>query len=197
MKKISTLFKKDIHNLGRVINEINPENRWVFDGEAVATQKFDGSACAVINGKLFKRYDAKKGKTAPEGAIPCKEADPVTGHHPHWVVCDPVAKEDAYFWEGFHALAGSGKVEDGTYELIGEKVQGNPENIKGHLLVKHGSEILNLASLDFEWIRSFLSNPDNNMEGIVFHHTADERMCKIRKSDFGIRRKTAKESVFR
>lgn len=197
MKKISTLFKKDIHNLGRVINEINPENRWVFEGKAVATQKFDGSACAVISGKLFKRYDAKRGKIAPEGAIPCQEADPVTGHHPHWVACDPASKEDAYFWEGFHALAASGKVEDGTYELIGEKVQGNPENIKGHLLVKHGSEILSLASLDFEWIRSFLSNPDNNMEGIVFHHTADERMCKIRKSDFGIRRKAAKESVFR
>ncbi len=197
MKKISTLFKKDIHNLGRVVNEINPENRWVFDGEAVATQKFDGSACAVINGKLFKRYDAKRGKTAPEGAIPCQEADPVTGHHPHWIACDPAKKEDAFFWEGFHALAESGTVEDGTYELIGEKVQGNPENIKGHLLVKHGSEILNLESLDFECIKSFLVNPENNMEGIVFHHTADGRMCKIRKSDFGIRRKAAKESVFK
>lgn len=197
MKKISTLFKKDIKNLGRVVNEINPENRWVLNGEAVATQKFDGSACAVINGKLFKRYDAKRGKTAPEGAIPCQEADPVTGHHPHWVACHPAGKEDAYFWEGFHALAESGKVEDGTYELIGEKVQGNPENIKGHLLVKHGSEILNLESLDFEWIKSFLSNPENNMEGIVFHHIADGRMCKIRKSDFGIRRKTAKEPVLK
>lgn len=29
MKKISTLFKKDINNLGRVINKINPENEWV------------------------------------------------------------------------------------------------------------------------------------------------------------------------
>lgn len=197
MKKISTLFKKDIKNLGRVVNEINPENHWVLNGEAVATQKFDGSACAVINGKLFKRYDAKRGKTAPEGAIPCQEADPVTGHHPHWVACHPAGKEDAYFWEGFHALAESGKVEDGTYELIGEKVQGNPENIIGHLLIKHGSEILNLESLDFEWIKSFLSNPENNMEGIVFHHTADGRMCKIRKSDFGIRRKTAKEPVLK
>lgn len=197
MKKISTLFKKDINNPGRVINEINPENNWVFEKQTVATQKFDGSACAVIEGKLYKRYDAKKGKTAPEGAIPCQEADPVTGHHPHWAACDPAGKEDAYFWEGFQALAESGKVEDGTYELIGEKVQGNPENIKGHLLVRHGSEILNLESLDFEWIKSFLSKPENNMEGIVFHHTADDRMCKIRKSDFGIRRKSGKESVFK
>ena len=30
MKKLSTLFKKDPNNLGRVINEANPENEWVF-----------------------------------------------------------------------------------------------------------------------------------------------------------------------
>jgi hypothetical protein len=196
MKKISTLFKKDINNLARVINEIDPENKWVFDGKAIATRKFDGSACAVINGKLYKRYDAKRGKIAPEGAIPCQDADFVTGHHPHWVACEITKKEDKYFWEGFYALAELGKVEDGTYELVGEKIQGNPENINGHLLVKHGTHILSLESLDFEFIKNFLSNPENNMEGIVFHHTADNRMCKIRKSDFGVRRKLVKELIF-
>lgn len=195
MKKISTLFKKDINNLGRVINEINPENNWVLEGKAIATQKFDGSACAVINGELYKRYDAKKGKMAPDGAIPCQEADFITGHHPHWVKCDTTKKEDKYFWEGFNALAELGKVENGTYELIGEKIQGNPENIRGHLLVKHGNKILGLESLDFDFIKSFLSNTENDMEGIVFHHIVDNRMCKIRKSDFGIRRKTVKELV--
>lgn len=196
MKKISTLFKKDINNLARVVDEINPENKWVFDGKAIATRKFDGSACAVINGKLYKRYDAKRGKIAPEGAIPCQQADFVTGHHPHWVACEITKKEDKYFWEGFHALAELGKVEDGTYELIGEKIQGNPENVNGHLLVKHGTHILSLESLDFEFIKNFLSDPENNMEGIVFHHTADNRMCKIRKSDFGVRRKLVKELIF-
>lgn len=195
MKKISTLFKKDINNLGRVINEINPENNWVLEGKAIATQKFDGSACAVINGELYKRYDTKKGKMAPDGAIPCQEADFITGHHPHWVKCDIIKKEDKYFWEGFNALAELGKVENGTYELIGEKIQGNPENIRGHLLVKHGNKILGLESLDFDFIKSFLSNTENDMEGIVFHHIVDNRMCKIRKSDFGIRRKTVKELV--
>lgn len=29
MRKISTLYKKDPNDLGRVINEINPENEWV------------------------------------------------------------------------------------------------------------------------------------------------------------------------
>ena len=48
MKKISTLFKKDPTNLGRVINEVNPENQWVFDGEGVPTRKYDGTATAII-----------------------------------------------------------------------------------------------------------------------------------------------------
>lgn len=69
MKKISTLFKKDPNDLGRVINEVDPQNQWVIDGMAIATRKWDGSACAIINGELYKRYDAKKGKKAPEGII--------------------------------------------------------------------------------------------------------------------------------
>ena len=185
MKKISTLFKKDPDNLGRVINEKNIENQWVFDGEAIATRKFDGTAIAIINGELYKRYDVKKGKQAPVDAIPCQEADPISGHHPHWLKCDRNKAEDKYFFEGFDALE---NIEDGTYELCGEKVQRNPEKINGHKLIKHGSELLQLPSLNFEDLKAYLSDPSNNIEGIVFHHKSDERMCKLRKSDFGIRR---------
>lgn len=41
MKKISTLFKKNPENLGLVIDEVNPQNQWVFDGEGIATRKYD------------------------------------------------------------------------------------------------------------------------------------------------------------
>lgn len=183
MKKISTLFKKDPNDLGKVINEINPENQWVFDGEAIATRKFDGSATAIINGELYKRYDVKWGRQVPEGAIPCQEADEITGHHPHWLKCDRSKADDKYFFEGFDNLENK---EDGTYELCGKKVQGNPEKIEGHLLIKHGCEILKLPSLEFEELKMFLSNPVNDIEGIVFHHISDSRMCKLRKSDFGV-----------
>jgi len=47
MKKITTLFKKDPNDLGRVINEINPENVWALHPiEATPTRKYDGTACA-------------------------------------------------------------------------------------------------------------------------------------------------------
>lgn len=183
MKKISTLFNKDLNDLGRVVNEINPENQWVFDGMGIATRKFDGSACAIIKGELYKRYDAKKGKSAPDGAIPCQEADDKSGHHPHWLKCDRSKNEDKYFFEGFDNLL---EKIDATYELCGEKVQGNPEKIYGHSLIKHGSEVIELSDLSFEGVKSYLT--EANIEGIVFHHKNDDRMCKIRKSDFGIKR---------
>lgn len=185
VKKISTLFKKDPSDLGRIINEINPENAWVFHGEGIATRKFDGTSSAIIDGILYKRYDVKKGRTAPPDAIPCQEADSVSGHHPHWLPCDRTKKEDRFFFEAFDALS---EIIDGTYELCGPKVQGNPENLDRHVLIPHGKEILEIQDFSFEAFRELLSDKDMNIEGIVFHHISDGRMCKIRKRDFGVKR---------
>ncbi|SNR57419.1 DUF5565 family protein [Flavobacterium sp. ov086] len=183
MKKISTLFAKDPTNLARVIDKINTENAWVISGEAIATRKFDGTSVAIINGELFKRFDAKKGRAIPANAIPCQEADLITGHHPHWVKCDRTKTQDKFFFEGFDSLDPK---TDGTYELCGPKVQGNPEKLEKHTLIKHGSEVLDFVNLGFDDLREFLS--ENDIEGIVFHHISDGRMCKLRKTDFGIKR---------
>ena len=183
MKKISTLFKKDPKNPGRVINEINTDNKWVIDGEAIATRKFDGTSCAIINGELYKRFDLKKGRTLPPNAIPCQDPDEKSGHHPHWVKCDRDDKSNKWHFRAFDELSDK---TDGTFELCGEKVQGNPENISGHKLIRHASEVLKIEDLSFEGLRDYLTHTD--IEGIVFHHKSDDRMCKIRKTDFGIKR---------
>jgi len=193
MKKISTLFKKDPNDLGRVINEINPENNWIFDKGVTATRKWDGTSCAIINGELYKRYDVKKGKSIPENAIPCQEPDEITGHWPHWVKCDRSNNGDQWHFKAFDEAP---KLEDGTYELCGPKIQGNPEDLKFHYLVKHGKHEVAMggmpamkyaSSLIFVYFEKFLSDVNNNIEGIVFHHP-DGRMCKLRKSDYGIKR---------
>lgn len=182
MKKISTLFKKDPNDLGRVINEVDPENEWVFM-YGIPTRKFDGTACAIIEGELYKRFDLKKGRTLPPNAIPCQDPDVITGHHPHWVKCDRNDNSNKWHFVAFDELE---KKEDGTYELCGEKVQGNPEKIDGHRLIKHGIEKISLDDDSFDYIKQYLL--DNDIEGIVFHDRIDSRMCKIRKSDFGILR---------
>jgi hypothetical protein len=185
MKKISTLYKKDPNDLSRVINEIDPKNEWVLKGEGIPTRKFDGTATAIISGKLYKRYDVKKGKQVPTDAIPCDEPDEITGHWPHWIKCDRANPADKWHFVGFDVLQNK---EDGTYELCGEKVQGNPEHLTGHFLIKHGMEVLPITDYSFEGLKDYLSNPKLDIEGIVFHHKTDGRMCKIRKCDFGIKR---------
>lgn len=184
MKKISTLFKKDPNDLGRVINEINPENEWVFDPNVKATRKWDGTACAIIGGILCKRYDVKKGKAVPENAIPCQDADEVSGHWPHWIQCFREDTSNKYHFEAFDRMSDDEKI-DGTYELLGPKIQGNPEKFTHHVLVEHGGVVFIEKPVYFEELKDILSNSD--IEGIVFHHP-DGRMCKIRKSDFGIKR---------
>ncbi len=182
MKKLSTLYKKNPENLGRIINEVNPENSWAFT-MGVATRKFDGTSCAIIGGELYKRFDLKKGRVLPSNAIACQEPDEKSGHHPFWVKCEREDKSNKWHFVAFDVLVNK---EDGTYELCGEKVQGNPEKIEGHQLIRHGSEKLEITDLSFEGLRSYLEQAD--IEGIVFHHKDDDRMCKIRKTDFGIKR---------
>ena len=182
MKKIQTLFKKDPTNLGRVINELNNENEWVFyDG--IPTRKFDGTACTIIEGELYKRFDLKKGRKLPANSVPCQKLDSKSGHHPHWTRCNRDDNSDKWHFAAFDCLVNK---EDGTYELCGEKVQGNPEKINGHKLIRHGREILNITDFSFDGICQFLRV--SKIEGIVFHNKKDSRMCKIRKSDFGIQR---------
>ena len=180
MQKIQSLFKRDYDGTRLVFNEVVEGSEWVQNNEGIATRKFDGTACAIINGKLYKRYDAKKGKQAPVGAIPCQEPDEKTGHHPHWVEVSKENPADRYFIEAM-----DNSLADGTYELCGEKIQNNPEGIIGHKLIKHGSEVLNNCPTDFDGIKNYLTNKD--IEGIVWHHP-DGRMVKIKKKDFGFKR---------
>lgn len=200
MKKMSTLFVVNYENnkRGEITTDVRDENRWVFEdtNNVKFTQKFDGTACAIIDGVLYKRYDAKHGKLAPEGAIPCGEPDIITGHHPHWVKVDANKPEDRYFIEALEnyklqiEIHGYGLVKldsrfDGTYEMCGEKVGVNAEKITGHTLLRHGRIEIKIPELTFDGIRQVLETLD--IEGIVFHHN-DGRMCKIRKTDFGFKR---------
>jgi len=191
MRKIPTLFKKEPQNLAIVTADLDPNNTWVYDMGVKATRKYDGSACAIIDGKLYKRYDVKKGRTAPVGAIPCQEPDVITGHHPHWIACEENKAEDKYFFEGYNNLTNK---TNGTYELCGPKVQGNPEKLDAHQLIPHGQYILQLNSLDYDYLKIYLSLHD--MEGIVWHHP-DGRMCKLRKSDFGFKKLTCKNKFLK
>lgn len=180
MKKIPTLFEREYAN-HRVVG-IKPNAtegmEWALDGEGIATVKIDGSCCAIINGEFYKRYDAKKGKKAPEGAIPCCDPDPITGHHPHWVKVDENNPADKWF---VIAYQNTDDRTDGTYEAIGIHFQGNPHGLDCDILVKHGQEIVEVER-SFDGIKEWLRT--HNEEGLVFWKDGEPK-CKIKRSDFG------------
>lgn len=184
MKKIPTLFvrKFENHKIVDITDEITPgcEEAFLY-GEA--TIKNDGSCCAIINGVFYKRYDAKKGKKVPDGAIPCCDPDPVTGHWPHWVKVDPNNTSDKWFIKAYTKLVFPIPIL-GTYtfEAIGPRFNGNPYGLNEDFLVKHGSETVEVAR-DFESIKAYLKNHDE--EGLVFWLNG-EPVCKIKRTDFGL-----------
>lgn len=184
MKKIISVFQRNYDTDRLIRDEVVPSAEWVLAGEGVATRKYDGTCAMMRDGKLYKRYDAKQGKEPPAGFEPAQDYDPVTGHMPGWIAVGD-GPEDRWFREGFNP-----NLPDGTYELLGPKVQGNPEGVASHLLVLHGANVLPDFPRDFVGMRKALCN--GVIEGVVFHHP-DGRMAKVKAKDFGFKRAKVKE----
>lgn len=179
MKKIPTIFKRNPDNMAEVLNEPHPDCAWVFAGEGVATRKYDGTCCLIEGGKLYKRREVKRGKVPPPDFVRA-DYDETTGKTVGWVPVDPDSKEDRW-----HAEAFSSDLGDGTYELIGPKVQGNPESCDAHRLMAHENAEQLPAPREYEALAAWLEGRD--IEGLVWHHP-DGRMAKIKLRDFGLRR---------
>lgn len=182
MKKIPTLFEREFanHRVVGITDKVTHGMEWVLEGKGIATIKIDGACCAIIDGCFYKRYDAKKGKKAPEGAIPCCSPDPVTGHHPHWVKVDFESPADKWFAEAYNKTAFN-VPSDGTYEAIGPHFNGNPYHMSHDSLMRHGEIVVDVGRT-FEGIREYLRN--TLVEGLVFWLDGVP-MCKIKRSDFG------------
>lgn len=181
MKKIPCLFQRIFngHRAAEITRDVTLGCEWVIAGEGTASRKWDGTACAVIGRVLHKRYDAKRGKPAPAGSVPCQDPDPITGHWPHWV---PVSESNPADKHHIAAWMRHGPLPDGTYELIGPQINGNPEGVDALAFHAHGDVALD-PMRTFDGLFAFLEA--RLIEGIVFAHP-DGRMCKIRRDDFGL-----------
>lgn len=182
MRKIPTLFVRDPDDRKHVLPEVTPGCEWVLAGEGEATRKYDGT-CLMFDGRAwFARREVKPGKEPPAGWVQV-DHDDVTGKSVGWepVTQSPFAKVAA------EAIRWYGSAPAGTYELIGPKINGNPEQWNGHGLISHEHATkLGQLPLSFEGLRSVLTDEDAwpaTWEGIVWHHP-DGRMAKLKRRDF-------------
>ncbi|KAA2243853.1 hypothetical protein F0L74_08295 [Chitinophaga agrisoli] len=181
------------------INQVNPGCEWVINGEGVPTRKWDGTCCMVQETVLYKRFDAKQGATPPAGFVPAQDPDPVTGHWPGWLKVNVtrtgdklIADDSADKWivEGLANSFPNYPAEtpaDGTYEAVGPKINGSRDGFAEHKLIQHGDAAFTPEPpRDFEGLKAFFGEQCTDIEGIVWHHP-DGRLCKIKRSDFGLK----------
>lgn len=187
MNKIPTLFVRDPDDRKHVIDEVTPGCEWVLDGEGRATRKYDGT-CVMFDGEAWwARREVKPGKQPPPNYVPIS-TDEVTGKTMGW---EPIEQSS-------HAASHAEVMETkwylpfyellpGTFELIGPKVNGNPEGATTACAIRHGYEayndrvIVEAVPLTFAGLAEYL--PTLDWEGVVWHHP-DGRMAKLKRRDF-------------
>lgn len=190
MRKIPTLFMRDPDDRARVIPEINPGCEWALtDPTARATRKWDGT-CVMLDddGRWWARREVKADREAPAGWWEV-DHDAVTGKRTGW---EPVEQSSFAKW---HAQAADRpwEFEAGTYELVGPKVNGNPEKLADHALLPHAMapQFPMMVWPDpvpvdeaYAALRDLLRGlAAKGCEGIVWHHP-DGRMVKLKGRDF-------------
>lgn len=209
MKKMPVIFDLHFNEEGdrEVMHTIREEirdlvNKTLTDGGSIVpTFKRDGTAVFCdANGAWFTRRAVRPGKETPEGFIPL-ETDPNTGITFGW---EPKESSSMKKFlnraiDRFVEDNGSEPPKDTTFELLGPKINGNPEKVAADELRIHGQE----QATEFPTIEDILDSDDpfkmlepifadfrtRNIEGIVFW-TADkdggliEPRFKVRCKDF-------------
>ena len=188
MKKIPTVLVRDPNDRAHILEEITPGCEWVFAGEGLATRKFDGT-CVMrdAGGKWWARREVKPGRDAPAGFV-AVVFDEVTGKTQGW---EPIEQSPFHRqWEDATHVVEVGRAlfgwKSGTYELVGPKINGNPDRFDRHDLIEHAqapimfgyhpttpAQAISVMRDVIAWLR---------WEGIVWHHP-DGRMAKLKVRD--------------
>lgn len=185
MRKIPTALVRNPDDRAHVLDEVTPGCEWVFAGEGVATRKYDGT-CTMVDaeGKWWARREVKPGKEMPPNYV-VDDHDPITGKWQGW---EPI-KQSAF--AKFHAEAleilTPSETPAGTYELVGPKINGNPEGCEQHCLVAHDRADVVFpdhgAPRTVVQVKAQVQQMGQlGYEGIVWHHP-DGRMAKLKARD--------------
>lgn len=190
MKKIPTLYVRTPDRRHVIPDQVTPGCEWVFDLEqdslVRATRKLDGVCVRYSRGNWWSRRQVKPGRAIPAGFIQI-ENDPVTGI---WTGWEPaIQSAHAKF---IHEAIDANRIisadhigDDETFELVGPKINGNPDHFEHHTLFSHYEPALVVRPWRDADNGAFLVMARALMlgwEGIVWHH-ADGRMAKLKVKD--------------
>lgn len=188
MEKIPTIFDRNWEG-NRKVNERMVVGDFDFEN-SIATEKLDGMNVRVtIRNHTVVRVEKRRNPNKEQKAQGIKE--------PWYIDASASEKADAYIFEAVKSTDFS-LVPDGEWsaEALGEKIQGNPLNLKGHTLFIFSLDswkekvTFKDAPLDFEELKQWLPKQkskfgvDCGIEGIVWHNLIDGQMCKIKVKDF-------------
>jgi hypothetical protein len=186
VKKIPTLFVRSSDNRKYVTGIVNPVCAEVVENPISwhATRKWDGTCVMFDDSHWWARREVKPGKNPPPGWMH-EDTDTFTGKQMGW---EPI--EQSSFYQ-FHLEAlehedperGVAEWGEGTYELVGPKINGNPEHAPHHQLVLHAAATAyTVPYRSYEGIKNALAQYPE-IEGFVFHGP-NGRMAKIKRRDF-------------
>lgn len=194
MKKMPMLFALEFDDKGNSAVNFDKFNdkavRALTQGHAVPTQKIDGTAMMLDDeGNWWARRIVKPGKKIPTGFQEVA-FDENTSKRVGWIPAQdsPFAK----FWR--KALDNAeGEFTPGTFELIGPKINGNPEDADKDMLVRHGAtpiegfpsvdDILNADNPHELLLPLFADFRDRGIEGVVWWVDGTP-VAKLRAKDF-------------
>ena len=182
MKKIPTLFVRNVENMKLVTSDINPEAAWMLEGGAVGTIKKDGTniCVTILDGKCIK-VEKRRNPTREEKAL---------GQEPAYIDTDRNDPQDQYIIAAVDATVfdnwPNGKW---SCEALGPKIQGGIES-KVPLLYPFEfdpSIIDENVEITFESIKQYLTN--HAIEGIVWYKKIADgtNFAKIKRRDFGLK----------
>ena len=194
MQKIPTLYVRDTADRRYVMPVVQEGCEWVLAGEGTATRKYDGT-CVLFDPDVegapeatvrelqgwWARRELKAGTLTPDYYI-TEEKDPNTGKTVGWEPADrsPFAK---YLAEAVRNLTDGPR--EGTHELLGPKINRDPERMGRHVLIAHAdAEVLPDAPREFEGLSRWLR--DHEYEGIVWHWGQPDgsvKMAKLKRRD--------------
>ena len=189
MRKIPTIYKR-VENY--VIDELVPGVEWVFGENVIPRYKWDGIAIYFDGNSWFARRSVKANTFFPIDFVPV-ETDHITSKVFGWL---PIQQFSLYksFLEAIEHEPFENDLYNrkysytpGTYELIGPKINCNPENMSLHRLVSHThSPILdNLNQIEYSFVNFKKVLQHIPCKGVVWYGPNGE-LAKLKGKDFRV-----------